>query len=312
MQVEVEVAHDQLLVAVAGDVADELAPGVDEVARAVEVVVAVLLDADPVDGGDEVLVGDGGRGLLELPQVGGQAPAGGGGVVDDLGAGQAEGAPALGEVAVVADVDADPADGGVEHRPAEVARAEVVLLPEALDLRDVVLAVLAEVGAVGVDDRRGVVVEAGLLDLVDRHHEHHAGLRGQRLHALHGGAVGHRLGPAVVLGVLHLAEVGAVEHLLEAHDLGALGGGVAGVLLVGVDHRLLVAGPLRLEQRGPHDVCHRTGPLSCGRTHDPAPSPPGPGVPRPGGNPLASRAGQLAVLPPSGIRASPQEVVSRE
>jgi hypothetical protein len=52
-----------------GDVADELALGVDEVARAVEVVVAELLDADPVDRADEVLVGHGRRRLLELPQV---------------------------------------------------------------------------------------------------------------------------------------------------------------------------------------------------------------------------------------------------
>ena len=56
-QVEVEVADDQLGIVVVADVADELALRVDEVRRAVEVVVAERLDADAVDGADEVLVG---------------------------------------------------------------------------------------------------------------------------------------------------------------------------------------------------------------------------------------------------------------
>jgi hypothetical protein len=64
-----QVADDQLLVVGVADVADELAARVDEVALAVEVVVAELLDADPVDRADEVAVGDRVRRLLELPQV---------------------------------------------------------------------------------------------------------------------------------------------------------------------------------------------------------------------------------------------------
>ncbi len=177
-------------------------------------------------------------------------------VEDELGAGQAEGAPALGEVAVVADVDADAADGGVEDGPAEVARAEVVLLPEALDLGDVVFAVLAEVAAVGIDDGGGVVVEALGLELEDRYDDDHAGLAGERLHALDGGAVGDGFGPAVVLGFLDLAEVRGVEHLLEADDLRALGGGPAGVLLVLGDHRLGVSGPGGLDECGADDLGH--------------------------------------------------------
>ena len=75
-------------------------------------------------------------------------------------------------------------------------------------------------------------------------------LLGERLEPLGGGAVGDVLGVLVVLGVLHLAEVGTVEQLLEADDLRALGGGVAGGVLVFDDHRLLVAGPVGLQQRG--------------------------------------------------------------
>ncbi len=165
-------------------------------------------------------------------------------------------APSLGEVAVVADVDADPADGGVEDGPAEVARTEVVLLPEAFDLGDVVLAVLAQVAAVGVDDGGGVVVEALALQLEDRYDDHHAGLAGEVLHPAYGRAVGDRLGPAVVLGLLDLTEVGGVEDFLEADDLRALGGCPAGVLLVFGDHRFGVSGPGGLDQRGADDLGH--------------------------------------------------------
>ena len=122
---------------------------------------------------------------------------------------------------VVADVDADPADRGVEHRVAEVARAEVELLPELRQVRDVVLAVLAEQRAVGVDDRGGVVVLALVLDLVDRQHDDQAQFLGQRLEPL-GRRAGDRLDVGVVLLVLDGAEVRAVEQLLEADDLRAL------------------------------------------------------------------------------------------
>ncbi len=149
---------------------------------------------------------------------------------------------------VVADVHADLADGGVEDRPAEVAGLEVVLLPEALDLRDVVLAVLAEVAAVGVDHGRGVVVDPGLLLLVHGHHHDEVQLPGERLHPDDGRAVGDGLGPAVVLRLLDLTEVRRVEHLLESDHLRALGGGLSGVPLMEADHGLLVAGPLRLDE----------------------------------------------------------------
>src|ERR1019366_9831384 len=80
-------------------------------------------------------------------------------VEDDLGAVQAQGARAFREMAVVADVDADLDEAEVEDRKAEVAGAEIEFLPEAgSDVRDMSLAVLAEVGAVVVDDGGGVVI----------------------------------------------------------------------------------------------------------------------------------------------------------
>src|SRR5690349_11006954 len=179
--VHVEGAHHQLVLVLAGRAADDLAARIDEVRRPVELAdVPRRLGADAVDRADEVAVGDRVRGLLELPQVLREARDRRRRVVDDLGAGEPERARTLGEVAVVADVRADRRVAGLEHRVAEVARLEEVLLPEPAGLRDVGLAVLAEVRAVGIDDRGGVVVDAGLLALVDRDDHHHLVLRGER------------------------------------------------------------------------------------------------------------------------------------
>ena len=72
--VEVHVADDQLLVVGRAEIADELAARVDEVALAVEVVVAdLLLDPDPVDRPDEIAVRHRVRHLFDPPQVLGQS-----------------------------------------------------------------------------------------------------------------------------------------------------------------------------------------------------------------------------------------------
>ena len=76
------------------------------------------------------------------------------------------------------------------------------------------LAVLAEVGAVGVDDRRGVVVEAFGPLLEKRADHHNAQLLGQLHEVLAGGAVGNGLGKLEVLVVLLVAEIERREELL--------------------------------------------------------------------------------------------------
>jgi len=124
-------------------------------------------------------------------------------------------------------------------------------------LGDVVLAVLAEVGAVRVDDRGGVVEDAGLLLLVHRQYEDDAVLLRKCLEPLDDRPVGDLLGVLVERRVLDLAEVGPVEQLLEAQDLSTLGGRVAHRLLVHPDHRLLVARPGGLEDRGTDHSAHR-------------------------------------------------------
>src|SRR5882724_2990621 len=129
--VEVHVANDQLLVMGRSELTDELAARVDEVALAVEVVVAdLLLDPDPVDRPDEIPVRDGVRHLLDPPEVLGQATRCRAGDEHYLRAVEPERTGPLREVAVVADVDADLADRRLEDRVTEVARPEVELLPE--------------------------------------------------------------------------------------------------------------------------------------------------------------------------------------
>ena len=226
--------------------ADEVAARVDDLAGAVEVdgevAVLVVLLADPVGLQHEVAVGDGRAGpstshsRLREPGLGGVR------VEDHVGAVEAELAPSLREVPVVADVDADLADRGVEHRVALVAGTEVELLPEPVEVRDVVLAVLPEDRAVVVDHDRGVVVHAGHVLLVDREDHHHLQLLRELREALHDRAVG-GLGVGVVLLVLGDAEVRAVEQLLEADDLRAVLGRIPRELLVLVEHRLLVTRP---------------------------------------------------------------------
>src|SRR6202035_535892 len=246
------VPDNELAVVPVARLADQPPLGADEVRGAVEVVVAVLLDADPVDRADVVLVGDRRGGLLQLPQVVRQARARRARGEDDLRAVQAERPPPFREAPVVADVDADLARRGVEHRVTPVARPEVELLPEAGKVREVVLAVLAEVRPVGVDHRGRVVEKARLLDLVHRQDHDHVEL-GRELREALGDRAGHRLGVLVELRLLHLAEVRSVEELLEADHPGALRGGQPGLLLVVSDHAFLVARPDGLHEGRSHD-----------------------------------------------------------
>src|SRR5262245_8855015 len=120
--VEVELGDVELVVVLARTAIDEAAARIDEVRAAVELAdVPWRLGADAVDRADEVAIGDRVRGLLELPQILREPRHRRRRVVDDLGAVEAERACTLGEVAVVADVDADLRVAGLERRIAEVA-----------------------------------------------------------------------------------------------------------------------------------------------------------------------------------------------
>ena len=193
--------------------------------------------AHAVDGADEVSVGDGVGGLLQLPQVFRQTRDGGGGVEDNFGAVQAQDASALGEVTVVADVDAHFGVARLKDGVAGVAGREVKLFPKArMGMRDVVLAVLAQVAAVGVEDGGGVVVHAGHSFFVDGKDNHHAVLFGEFLRPADRGAVGDALGLRIPTDVLFGAKVGPEEDLLQAENLYPLAGGLSNQALVLADH----------------------------------------------------------------------------
>src|SRR6185436_16287765 len=128
--VEVEVGGEDFVFVAAG-LGDDLAARVAEVARAVELAdVPGGLHAHAVDSADEVAVGHGVGRLLEFPKVFAQSGDGGGRIENDLRAGESQGPRPLGEVPVVANVDADADEGEIEDRVAEIAGAEVEFLPE--------------------------------------------------------------------------------------------------------------------------------------------------------------------------------------
>src|SRR5258706_146198 len=118
--VHVEVGGDERVCIARAD-GKHLAARIAEVALAVELAdVPGCFVADAIDGADEVAVGDGVGRLLQLPEVLREAGYGGRGIHDDFRACQSQLSRSLGEVPVVADVDADLGVGGLEDWIAEV------------------------------------------------------------------------------------------------------------------------------------------------------------------------------------------------
>src|SRR5688500_4416009 len=163
------------------------------------------------------------RGLLELPQILRQAGHGRRRIEYDLRAGESELARAFRKVAIVADVHADVRILRLEDGIAEVARAEVELFPEAgRAVRNVVFPILPEIRPVGIDDRGGVVVDAGGFLLVQRDDDHHLVLLRHFLHEAGSRPIRNLLDGIVPARALLGAEVRTGEDLLHAEDLNAL------------------------------------------------------------------------------------------
>src|SRR6185503_8253761 len=218
--VEIELRRHQLRL-VARSLRDELTARITEVALPIKLPdVPRRLVSHAIDRAHEEGVGDGVRGLLEPPEILGEPRDGGARIEDDLRSVEPELARALGEVPVVADVDADVGILRLEHGIPEIPGPEVELLPEARRaVWDMVLAILAEVRAVGVDDGGGVVVHARRFFLVERHDDHHLVLLREVLHQPRRGPVRDVLRRLVPSRRLLGAEVGAGEDLLHAEYL---------------------------------------------------------------------------------------------
>src|SRR5262249_28735232 len=125
--------------------------------------------ADAVGGGDVAAVGDGVAALHQFPRVVLRfavlglflgVPADGGGVEEDFCTLQCRQSGGLGEPLVPADEDADVGVGGFPDAEAGVAGGEVEFFVIERVVGDVHLAIDAQDRPVGVDDGRGVVVQA--------------------------------------------------------------------------------------------------------------------------------------------------------
>ena len=204
------------------------------------------------------------RGLLQLPEILGQSSDGGRRVEDDLSSVQSKQPGAFGEVAVIADVDADGREPRLEYGVPQVSRFEEILFPEPGRVRDVVLAVFAEIRAVGIVDGGGVVVDARLLPFVDRHDNRHAVSAGLLSHQV-GGRPWHRFCDIMPVSVLGRAEVRPVEDFLQPQNLHAAASGFFDQGEVHVDRGLtdFLDGGGRISERcgclnetADHSSCH--------------------------------------------------------
>ena len=153
-------------------------------------------------------------------------PADGGRIEEDVRAGERREPRGFRIPLVPADERRDAAELRIEGAEAEIAGREVELLEEERIVRDVHLAVEAEQRAIGVDDRGGVVIEAGGALFEQRRDDDDAQFGGQRAEAV-GGRARDGFGEIEQAGVFFAAEILRAEQFLQADDLRALARGFA-------------------------------------------------------------------------------------
>ena len=140
---------------------------------------------------------------------------------------------------VVANINADSRKRRVKTRIAEIAGLEIELLPKpGIHVRDVRLAVFAQIFAVSVDHSGCVVIDARLLFFIDRDDDHHAELLGHFLHQLDGRAVGNSFDRLVPTRLLFGTEIRHREYLLKTKHLHALLSRILNHLHLMIDIRL--------------------------------------------------------------------------
>src|SRR5260370_668850 len=114
--------------------------------------------------------------------------------------------------AAVTDVDADAGVTRLEDGVAGVHWREIKLFPEAwVTMGNVVLAVFAEVAAIGIDDGGGVEVDAGHFDFVDRDNKNHLVFLSELLHGGDRRTARNPFGELVPAGFLLRAKIRALE-----------------------------------------------------------------------------------------------------
>ncbi len=191
---QVERRHQDLLLVGAG-FGEELAgrPGDKALAPKLDAVAGQFFVADPVRDGDVASVGNGVAALDGFP--GGvlqgsrrgllrRMPPDGGRIKENLGALKRRQSRGFRIPLVPADQDPDAGVAGAPGPEAEVARGEIELLVIERVVRDVHFPVQAQQRAVGVDHRRGIVVQAFGAFLEERGDNHNATTPGEFLERL--------------------------------------------------------------------------------------------------------------------------------
>ena len=148
-------------------------------------------------------------------------PADSGGIEENLRAHESGDAGGFGVPLVPAYEHANVCELGLENLVAEVSRGEVELLVIARVVGDVHLAVFAEVGTVGIDDCRGVMIQTFSAFLEHGADNHNAEFLGEGHKMAGGGTIGDGLGECEILIALLVAKIERSKKLLETYDLGA-------------------------------------------------------------------------------------------
>src|SRR5882762_1700161 len=166
--------------------------------------------------------------MLRLAELGllGRMPANGGGVEQYVRALQGCKPRAFGVPLIPADERTNSPGLRIERLIAKIPGCEIVLFVVEWVVGDMHLAVFAAKGSVGIDDRGGVVVDAGSTLFKEGDHEGDFQLAGDGAEALGGGAR-NRLGQIKQGQVFALTEVLGLEKFRQADHLRALFGRLA-------------------------------------------------------------------------------------
>ena len=150
-------------------------------------------------------------------------PADAGGIKDNLCALQSGEARTFRIPLIPANLNADAAIGGIEIREAEIAWGEIKLFVVERIVGNVHLAIFAEVGAIGIENGAGVVVNAGGAAFENGNDERDFLFFSDLREALGGGA-GNGFGEIEEFGIFGAAKIFAGEKLVETDDLSATRG----------------------------------------------------------------------------------------
>ena len=167
-------------------------------------------------------------------------PAYGGGEEKQLGTHEAGDAGGFGIPLVPADEYAEGSITCLEDFVSEVAGGEIEFLVVARVVGDMHFAVFAKIGAIGIDDGGGIVVEAFGSFLKEGADEYYAQLFGQGHKVLAGWTLRDRLCEEEILVAFLVAKVKGDKKFLEADDLGTVGGELTHLVGVALDVLLFV------------------------------------------------------------------------